>query len=438
MTGDGLPIDALATASAAAHADPDEVFGAYRDHGSPGMALAARLLGRSGYEVETEGAVVRLNDGRELIDLGSYAVNLLGHRHPAVIAACHAQLDQLPISTRLLANEQTSALTRELAARFAPPLERVWLGTNGSDAVEAALKLARRGTGRPRVLAVEGGFHGKSLGALAATANPMFHTGVESSLAAVTHLDPIDAGAVAREVAAGDVAALIFEPIQGESGVRILDTDVLRQWTADARSAGAFVIADEIQCGLGRCGAFSVAVDAGLQPDAVLFGKPLGGGVVPLSAMVSTTDFYGPLLKDATFHSLTFAGNPLACSAGRAALQALAELEDDGVRIAAAFEAQLALLAQAYPQVVASVRGRGLLWGLEMQSAALAGEALLFLAEHGIVASPCLSAPSVIRLCGSLVLTDDQLQTAFAAVDRALRACQQEVVEAELEEASWR
>ncbi len=439
MTADGLPIDAPGTASSSERAGTgaDAVFGAYRDHGSPGIALAARLLGRSAYEVEADGAVVRLSDGRELIDLGSYAVNLLGHRHPAVVAACHAQLDRLPVSTRSLANAETSALMGELAARAGAPLDRVWLGTNGSDAVEAALKLARRGTGRPRVLAAQGGFHGKSLGALAATANPLFRTGVESALAPVTHLDPADAGAVAREAAAGDVAALVFEPIQGESGVRVLDTEVLRQWAADARAAGVFVIADEIQCGLGRCGPFSVAVDAGLEPDAVLFGKPLGGGVMPLSAMVSTTGFYTPLLKDATFHTVTFAGNPLACAAGRAALRALAALEGEGVRIATAFETQLGLLAEAYPQVVAGVRGRGLLWGLELQSAALAGELLLFLAEHGIVASPCLSAPTVVRLCGSLVLTDAQLQTAFAAIGRALAACQA-VVEADLaEEASW-
>ncbi|MEN0012934.1 MAG: aminotransferase class III-fold pyridoxal phosphate-dependent enzyme, partial [Solirubrobacteraceae bacterium] len=426
MTADAEPRRDIAPA--------EEVFGALRDHVSPGVALGARFLGRSAYEVRADGAVVHLSDGRELIDLGSYAVTLLGHRHPAVVAAVTEQLGLMPTSTRVLANEQTAALARDLAATVGGPYERVWLGTNGADAVEAALKLARRGTGRSRVLAAAGGFHGKSLGALAATANPIFHEGLAGAVGPATHLDPTDTGAVAREVAAGDVAALIFEPIQGEGGVRPLDTAVLRQWSADARAAGVAVISDEIQCGLGRCGPFSLALDAGLEPDAILFGKPLGGGVLPLSAMVATTPFFAPLIADPTFHSLTFGGQPLACAAGRAALVALAELAARGPEIETAFAAQLAALASAYPRVIKAVRGRGLLWGLEMQTAGLAGEALLFLAEHGIVASPCLSAPSVLRLCPSLVLTDAQLTAAFAAIGRAIADCQEQVVEAEPEE----
>ncbi len=419
-------------------ASPDEVFGALRDHVSPGLALAARFLGRSAFEVSAEGAVVTLSDGRELIDLGSYAVNLLGHRHPGVVAAVTSQLGRMPTSTRMLGNEQTAGFVRELAERVGGVHDRVWVGTNGADAVEAALKLARRSTGRTHVLAVQGGFHGKSLGAVAATFNPIFHEGLDASLAPVTHLDPTDPRAVAREVAASDIAALIFEPIQGEGGVRPLNPEVLRQWSSDARAAGAAVISDEIQCGLGRCGPFSLALDGGLEPDAILFGKPLGGGVMPLSAMVSTTAFFAPLMADPTYHSLTFAGHPLACAAGRAALVALEDLAPRGPVIAAAFEEQLAALASAYPKVVASVRGRGLLWGLEMQSAGLAGEALLFLAEHGIVASPCLSAPSVLRLCPSFVLTDDQIQLAFAAIGRAIADCQEQVIDADVEETSWR
>jgi putrescine aminotransferase len=415
----------------------DGIFGALRDHVSPGLALAARLLGRSAHEVSAEGSIVHLSDGRELIDLGSYAVTLLGHRYPSVVAAVHAQLDVMPTSTKLLGNEQTAGLVRELAAHCAPDHDRVLLGANGADAVEAAFKLARRRNGGTRILAVQGAFHGKSLGALAATANPMFRTGLEAVLAPATHLDPTDAGAVAREVAAGDVAALIFEPVQGEGGVRPLDLEVLRAWSADARAAGVSVIADEIQCGLGRCGPFSLALDAGLQPDAVLFGKPLGGGVMPLSAMVATTEFFAPLIKDATFHSTTFGGQPLAAAAGRAALVALDALAPDGVRIAAAFEQRLRVLAAENPQVIREARGRGLLWGLEMVAPGIAGEMLLFLAEHGVVASPCLSAPSVVRLCPSLVLTDEQIDTAFVAITRAVADCQQVRADELKEEAAW-
>lgn len=418
-------------------APPAEVvFGQLRDHFGPGMAMAARLLGRGAYEASAEGSVVRLSDGREVIDLSSYAINLFGHGNPRIVAAVQRQLGEMPSSTRLLGNPQQAGFASELLARFGAPFDHVWLGLNGADAVEATLKLVRRSSGRTRVLAVEHAFHGKSLGALGLTANPGFRTGIEDVVGhGVTHLDPTDPAAVAREVAAGDVAAVIYEPIQGEAGVRPIELAVLQQWERDARAAGAFLVSDEIQVGFGRCGALSVALADGLQPDAVLLGKPLGGGVMPLSALVATPELFAPLTKDATFHSLTFGGHPLSCAAGRAALLELDALAPSAARIAERCAQRVPGLVEAHPQVFSAIRGRGLLWGVELQTPALTGELLLFMAEHGVIATPCFSAPRVLRLFFPMVLTDEQLERVFAALEQAAVDCEEQVLADEAEAA---
>jgi putrescine aminotransferase len=401
-------------------ADAGAVFAALRRHVAPGLALGARLAGQGAIETSAAGAVVTLSDGRETIDFGSYAVTLLGHRHPLVVAAVKRQLDTMPTATRSLANPAVAAFLAALADRCGHPLERVWLGSDGADAVEVATKLARRVSGRPRILAVEGGFHGKTLGALAVTWHAAFRTGMEPYLSPVTHVPPDDAGAVRREAARGDVAALIFEPIQGESGVRPIDHHVLRRWAEDAHAAGAFVISDEVQVGAGRCGPFSLAREVGLDPDAVLFGKALGGGVMPLAAMVATERLQRPLYSDPTWHTSTFGGHPLSCAAGSAALAALDSLADRGELLGRRFGGALAEIAARHPGTVAEVRGRGLLWGIDLVAPGVAGSLLVELAERGLLVSPCLGSPTTIRMMPPLTTTDGQLERALEIVDAAL------------------
>jgi putrescine aminotransferase len=391
-----------------------------RQHVSPGFALGAKVAGAGAVEADAKGAVVRLSDGRELLDFGSYAVTLLGHRHPRVVDAVTMQLQRMPTSTRMLANPMTAGLIGDLVERVGGSLEQVWLGSDGADAVEVATKLALKRSGRPRVLAARGAFHGKTLGALALTWNPAFRDGLESMLSHVTHVDPGDPDAVRREVAAGDVAALVFEPIQGEAGVRPLDLTLLRRWSADAHAGSAYVISDEIQTGMRRCGPLSVALDAGLEPDAVLLGKALGGGIMPLSALLATRDLYAPLRADPTWHSATFGGHPLACAAGRAALRVVDELQGRASELAARVEAGLRDVVDAAPATVTAVRGRGLMWGVEFVSSGVAGNMLVELGQRGVLVSPCLSAPRTIRLLPPMVATDAEVDRALEIFAKAL------------------
>ena len=402
--------------------DPRLVFDRVRAHLSPKLAFTGKFVGQGAVEVSARGSRVRLSDGRSVLDFGSYAVALLGHRHPDVVAAAHRQLDLMPTSTRTLANPVTAEAAESLSSYLGGALPKVYFGLNGSDAVEVAVKLARLAAGRDRVLAVEGGYHGKTLGALSLTHSPFFRAGLRGAQVDVVHISPDDPGAVAAEMARGDVAAVIFEPVQGENGAIPLPLPVLRQWADDARRRGAFVIADEIQCGLRRCGERSVALAEGLPADAVLFGKPLGGGVVPLSAVVCTPEFYAPLDADPFLHSATFGGHPLSCAVLPVTLGAIEEMAEHGQSLAARLGAGLAQLHERHGAVVKAYHGRGLLWGVDFTTDHAAGEVVVSLANAGLLVSPCLSRPATVRLLPSLAMTHAELDEGLAILDEALKA----------------
>ncbi|MEV6570218.1 aspartate aminotransferase family protein [Streptomyces sp. NPDC051577] len=393
-----------------------------RSHQSPQLALMYGMNGSGAIEMRGEGARLLLSDGRGALDFGSYAVTLLGQRHPAVLAAVRRELDAMPVSTRVLANRTTAELARRLAAWGDPGrLTKVWLGLNGCDAVEAALKLARLATGRTRVIAIEGAYHGKSLGALAATWNARYRRDLEPLLVGVSHI-AADPEAIPAAFAEGGVAAVLVEPVQGEGGVRPLEPGFLRALADAAHAHGAFVIADEIQTGLRRCGPRLVSTEAGVRPDAVLLGKALGGGVQPLSAVLATPELYAPLTADPFAHTTTFSGHPLGAAAGLATLTAVEELAPRGAVLERLLADGLARIADRHPGLVTRVRGRGLMWGVEFATPAAAGDVLMELGRKGLVVSPCLGRPEVLRLLPPLVASDDEAEEALAILDSVCAA----------------
>ncbi|MER5867107.1 aspartate aminotransferase family protein [Kitasatospora sp. NPDC002040] len=399
-----------------------EVFDQLRRHLSPKLALTGSFAGRGAVETTADGVRVTLSDGRSVLDFGSYAVTLIGHRHPAVLAAVREQLDRMPTATRSLANPVAARAAAALTAYLGGSLPKVYFGLNGADVVEVAVKLARLATGRDRVVAVRGGFHGKSLGALALTHSPLYRTGLQGCSVDVVHLDPADPDALRRELTARPVAALVFEPVQGENGAVPLPVPVLRRWCEEAGRHGALVVADEIQCGLRRCGEPSVALAEGLPVDAVLLGKPLGGGVLPLSALVCSERLYAPLAADPFLHSATFGGHPLSCAALPVTLTTIERLADHGQRLSALLDTGLDRLTRSHPDTVRAVRGRGLLRGIELVDPATAGTVVLRLAALGLLVSPCLSRPTTVRLLPPLISTAADLAEAFDILDAAVPA----------------
>ncbi|MGC2999982.1 aspartate aminotransferase family protein [Streptomyces sp. G35A] len=408
------------TTTAAPVADARETFHRVKRHFSPGLAVAGRFTGRGAVEASAEGCRVTLSDGREVLDFGSYAVALLGHRNPAIVEAVRAQLDVMPTSTRSVQNPVAPLAAERLTAYLGGTLGRVYFGCGGADVVEASVKLARMATGRTTVVAVDGAFHGKTLGALALTDNPRFKAGLEPLLQGVVRVRPDDPEAIAKVVREHDVAALVFEPVQAENGVRFLDETVLARWCRDAHEHGALVVADEIQVGLRRCGAPSLALEYGLDVDCVLLGKPLGGGVMPVSAAVGNDRLFAPLLADPMLHTATFSGHPLSTAVIPRALDLIEWHADDAEQVAQAMEQGLAVLRELHPDAVVATRGRGLLWGVDLRTPELAGGVLTGLAQRSVVVSPCLSRPTTIRLLPPIVATEAEVKEAMTLLSDAV------------------
>ena len=386
-------------------------------HLAPGIASLHRIMGSGGVEESAQGAEVRLDTGRTVLDFGSYAVPLYGHRPARVLDAVRQSLDAVPATTRLLANPYPSSFAARLVEKLEPDrLTRVWLGLNGSDAVETALKLAIAGTGRTRLLAAERAFHGKTLGALAVTSDAVRRAPFLGLVQHASHL-PLEPDAVARAAEQAPFAALIVEPVQGEGGGRFLPPALLRRWSEDAHAAGAFVIADEIQVGLRRCGPVSLAIDYGMRPDAVLFGKALGGGVMPLSAVVCTRDMFTPLIDDPFFHTTTFGGHPASCAAGLAGLALLDSMAPAAERVGRQLSDGLELLAKQHVGVVTATRSMGAFGVIEFGSSELANAALFQCGRQGLLMARCLSVPNTVRLLPPLVTTDAQLAQAMDILD---------------------
>jgi putrescine aminotransferase len=368
---------------------------------------------------------VRDSDGREYLDCGGYGVFLLGHRHPAVIAAVHDQLDRLPLSTRAMVSPPLARAAESLAARAPEGLDYVFFGSTGSEAAELALKLARL-AGRRRVVAMRGGYHGMTLGALSLTSNPAYGDAFAPLVPGVEHVPFGEPEPLARALGGrGGSACVILEPIQGEAGVVVPPAGYLRAVESICREHGAFLVLDEIQTGLGRAGCWWVAEREGVRPDVLLAGKPLGGGVVPVSAVVATAEAYEPLNRDPLLHRSTFSNSPLQTAAVAAALDVIADedlpgrAELLGSRLRPLIRS---VLDERCPGALREVRGAGLLIGIELASDALAAGLMFELFQRGVISTLCTSRTSVLRLTPPAILDDVDVELLTGALEAAATA----------------
>ncbi|MGO1511531.1 MAG: aminotransferase class III-fold pyridoxal phosphate-dependent enzyme, partial [Actinomycetales bacterium] len=278
--------------------------------------------------VSGSGARVTDSTGREYLDLlGGIAVLSLGHGHPALVGAVADQVATLGHVSNFFASRPQIALAERLLAIVspggAPEGSRVFLSNSGTEANEAALKMIRRHAGERagRILALEGAFHGRTLGALSITAKAAYREPFAPFGPQVTFIAPGDMEALHRELAAGDVAGLVLEPIQGEAGVRPLPDGYLAEATRAAQQAGALVVLDEIQTGVGRTGAWMahhLPEAGGITPDVVTLAKGLGGGM-PIGATIALGEHAAGLLGPGA-HGTTFGGNPVSAAAALAVL----------------------------------------------------------------------------------------------------------------------
>jgi putrescine aminotransferase len=373
-------------------------------------------------EWEASGAVIRDIYGKEYIDCsGGPAVFNVGHRHPRVIAAVQEQLNRMPMSVRAMPRLGEADLA-ELIAQITPgDLQYTFFANSGTEANEGALKLARLATGRTEIVAAEGAFHGKTMGALSASGRDKYKAPFQPLVPGFRHVPFGNIDAMDRAVTA-QTAAVILEPIQGENGVITPPDTYLPAVREICTRRGALLILDEVQTGLARTGKMFACDHWGVVPDILTMAKALGGGVVPIGAFTGRAAVWKTLESNPYLHSSTFGGNPLACAAGIATIRVIQDehLADRAAELGAYLMGRLTEVARQHPGVIRQVRGKGLLVGMEFTDPDLV---LLVTAEalqRGVIVFYSLNNPATFRIAPPLIITKAQVDRAVAALGESV------------------
>jgi putrescine aminotransferase len=300
-------------------------------------------------------------------------------------------------------------------------LEYVFFCNSGTEAAEAAMKLARLKTKRTKLVAAVGAFHGKTMGALSVSGREKYKTPFQP-------LVPDCANVLYNDIAALEaavdetVAAVFLEPVQGEAGIILCNPDYLRAAREICDRNGALLVFDEVQTGLGRTGKMWGCDHAGVVPDLMTLAKALSGGVVPIGAVLGTASVWEVWQENPLIHSSTFGGNPLACAAGLAAIDVIEEenlvsrAHEQGTK----FLDGLRGMQEKYPRCISEVRGVGLMIGIEFTHADIAGLVIAGLAQRDVLAAYTLNNPTVIRLEPPLIISDEQVQKALQAFEESV------------------
>ncbi|GGC70166.1 acetylornithine transaminase [Hoyosella rhizosphaerae] len=369
-------------------------------YGVPKMAL-----------VSGSGAVVTDADGRSYIDfLGGIAVNSLGHSHPAIVEAVTRQLSTLGHVSNLYMSPPVVELAETLVGKLGVD-GRVFFGNSGAEANEAAFKIARR-TGRPKVIAAENGFHGRTMGALALTGQAAKRAPFEPLVPGVTHVPFGDVEALEAAVD-DDTAAVILEPIMGEAGVVVPPEGYLAAARAITSRHGALLILDEVQTGIGRTGWFYAHQQAGIVPDVITLAKGLGGGL-PIGACIATGAAASLLTPG--MHGSTFGGNPVCASAALAVIRTIEE-QDLLNHVDRVGKFLTSAIEDLEHPLISHVRGAGLLLGIVLtapRAAAVESAAR----QAGFLLNA--AQPNAIRLAPPLVVTDEQASNLVEALPQIL------------------
>jgi predicted acetylornithine/succinylornithine family transaminase len=348
--------------------------------------------------VEGEGAWLVDSAGRRYLDLlAGIAVVALGHRHPAPLAAAHDQLDRLWHTSNLFFSEPMEELAGKLSDRFGGA--DAFFCNSGAEAVEAALKWARKATGRRELVSLEGSFHGRTLGALSVTGQPAKRAAFEPLIPGAVFATPETLG----DHVGPDTAAILLEPVQGEGGVHPLSAETLTEARELADRHGALLIFDEVQTGVGRCGAFFAWERLGVKPDALTLAKGLANGL-PIGALLVGHD--APPAFEPGDHASTFGGNPVSCAAACAVVDTVGD----------ELLAHVRQLSDRFAAALPNTRGLGLLLAVEVDgpAAPLVDAAL----AKGLVVGT--AGPTTLRLTPPLTLSAEEADLAIATLVEVL------------------
>ncbi|MBY6155435.1 aspartate aminotransferase family protein [Vannielia litorea] len=375
--------------------------------------------------VKGEGAWLVEQDGRRFLDLGSgIAVNALGHAAPELVEVLTAQAQKLwHVSNLYTVAEQKALADKLVEVSFA---DTVFFTNSGTETCELAVKMARKfhhHAGAPErieILTFDGCFHGRSSAAIAAAGTEKMIGGFGPVLPGFRHLTWGDMEQFNEEIAKPDVAAVLIEPVQGEGGIRVLPDDQLKAIRAACDAHGVLLIADEVQCGMGRTGKLFGFEWAGIEPDIAMSAKGIGGGF-PLGAVLATEAAAAGMI--AGTHGSTYGGNPLGCAVGKAVVDIVSDPAFlDGVgRKGGALRQKLEGLVAAHPDVFESVRGQGLMLGLKCK----APVADVVKAGYDALVITVPAADNVARLLPPLNITEEEISEAITRLDAAATAVEE-------------
>ena len=367
--------------------------------------------------------------GREYIDcLGGYGIFSAGVNHPKIVKAVTDQMQRMALNSQELLEPWRAALSRVLAEVTPGDLQNSFFINNGTDAIEGAIKLTRLYTKRNTFISTIGGFHGKSMGSLSLMGKASFREPFQFGLQDVRFVPYGDADALQYEFerceAVGvHIAGVVLEPVQGEAGGVVPPPDFLPRARELCTQYGALLIADEIQTGMGRTGKMWGVDHWNVVPDIMCVGKSIGGGVMPLSAFISSAKIWEVMIPNPIIHSTTFGGNPLACAAGLAAIQVTLE-EDLPGQAAAKGEfllRELGCLQQKYPQVLEDAHGKGLLIGMEFPVQEIGWQVASGLFKRGVLVAGTYSRAQVIRIEPALGIPMELLQEMLNRLEDTFR-----------------
>ncbi|TDJ10707.1 MAG: acetylornithine/succinylornithine family transaminase [Deltaproteobacteria bacterium] len=364
--------------------------------------------------VEGHGSRVRDADGKEYLDLmAGWAVCNIGHCHPQLVEAIRDQAGRLMQTTNIFYTLPQIELIERIAGLSNGALPHSFLVNSGTEAIDGAVKLAHRATGRAKFVSTENSFHGRSLGALRLIGQAKHRHPYAALLpeGCVVPFDDLDA---ARAAVDDQTAAFVIEPVQGEGGVNVPAGDYLAGLSEICRAKGALLICDEVQTGVGRTGTLLGYQHEDVTPDIITLGKGLGGGF-PVAAFACTPDVAKTVsISD---HGTTFGGNPLASAAANAVLRVVIEekLSERATELGAKLQERLRAFGDEHPGTVSDVRGRGLLVGMELADADLAGGLASRALEAGVLVN--VTAGTVVRFFPALTIPKHEL---WEGVDKVL------------------
>ena len=386
------------------------------------MVSVMKFMGFETVEDYARGCLVTDSEGRTFLDcLGGVGTLSVGYSHPHVVQAVKIQLDKMAFSSRMLFNEPQAKLAQKLAHITPGEMQFSFFCNSGTEALEAALKFARKKTGRTKLVSTESGYHGKTMGALSISGRDKYKTPFLPIVPDCVQIAFNDVAAL-ESTLDETVAAFFVEPIQGEGGINVPDDEYLRAARRLCDAHGVLLVFDEVQTGLGRTGKMWGCDWAGVAPDMMCLAKALSGGCVPIGAVVGTPAVWEIWNENPLIHSTTFGGNPLACAAAYAAIEVV-ESENLAERALVQGEKLMSALRATqvkYSAAIKDVRGRGLMIGVEFSHEDIGGLVIAGMAQRDVLAAYTLNNPTVIRFEPPLVIDDTQIEWAARAFEEAV------------------